>query len=186
MCVCVKCQESLSCIFISWNAIRSVELQATWMIMLIFPCPPSLLTLLKKSTVSSGFGLALASHSIWRRVRDKNQSASILYWTQFLTHLMALRLLLSAAVPTDRANDRWSSHLQQFGYRIRDIFSPLWNALCYWGWKKKKSLKNQSHFQRHPNELASKSQILGLVRKIGVSLVSEGFGLLLLIDRIFL
>lgn len=148
--MCVKCQESLSCIFISWNAIRSVELQATWMIMLIFPCPPSLLTLLNKSTVSSGFGLALASHSIWRRVREKNQSASILYWTQFLTHLMALRLLLSAGVPTDRANDRWSSHLQQFGYRIRNIFFPIVKCPLLLGWKKKKKLEKPVTFSKAP------------------------------------
>lgn len=111
----------MSCIFIIWNVVRTAgnlndNVNSP-------PRPPSLLTF--KSTISSRFGLAVASHSIWRRVREKNQSASILYWTQFLTHLMALRLLLSAGMPTDRANDRWSSHLQQFGYRIWDTFFPI-------------------------------------------------------------
>ena len=149
------------------------------MIMLILPItpqPPSLLTF--KFTVSSGFGLAVASHSIWRRVREKNQSASILYRTQFLTHFMALKLLLSAGMPTDRANDRWSSHSQQFGYIIWDTFFPIVKCPLVLAKKtpnqhnnnnnnkkekrkrkKKKSLGKQSHFHRPPNELASKSQI---------------------------
>lgn len=121
---------------------------------------PSLLTF--KSTISSGFHLAVTSHSIWRRVKEKNQSANILYWTQFLTHLMAPRLLLSAGMPTDRANDRWSSHLQQFGYRIRDTFFAIVKCPLVLAKKnsnkpntktttKKKSLKNWRHFQRHPN-----------------------------------
>lgn len=132
------------------------------MIMLILPLLPSLLTL--KSAISSGFGLAVASHSIWRRVREKNQSASILYWTQFLTHLMALRLLLSTRKPTDRANDRWSSRLQQFGYRIWDTSFLIVKCPLVLAKKKSQtnptatrtSLKKQSHFQRHPNELAYK------------------------------
>lgn len=36
----------------------------------------------------------------------ENQSASILDWTQFLTHLMAGKLLFALAMPIDKASDR--------------------------------------------------------------------------------